>query len=96
MLLLMQSIGIVHNAVFDLCIRYGPKTRNRARVSWVLNWDDNHQTVNPFQFVLIVLARWMNQRQQNVIEYAGGDRATSLEGSIRLQRLFQQCVDSQR
>jgi hypothetical protein len=37
-----------------------------------LGWD-NHQTVekalNPFQFVVIVLAAWMNQRQQNVIEY---------------------------
>ncbi|MFL6415626.1 MAG: IS3 family transposase [Bryobacteraceae bacterium] len=36
-----------------------------------LNWD--HQTVqkalNPFQFVVILLAGWMNQRQQNVIEY---------------------------
>jgi hypothetical protein len=25
--------------------------------------------LNPFQFVVIVLAGWMNQRQQNVIEY---------------------------
>ena len=24
---------------------------------------------NPFQFVVIMLAGWMNQRQQNVIEY---------------------------
>jgi hypothetical protein len=24
---------------------------------------------NPFQFVVIVLAGWMNQRQQNVIAY---------------------------
>jgi hypothetical protein len=27
------------------------------------------KTVNPFQFLVIVLAGWMNQRQQNVIEY---------------------------
>jgi transposase InsO family protein len=27
------------------------------------------KTLNPFQFVVIVLAGWMNQRQQNVIEY---------------------------
>jgi putative transposase len=25
--------------------------------------------LNPFQFVVIVMAGWMNQRQQNVIEY---------------------------
>jgi putative transposase len=25
--------------------------------------------VNPFQFLVIVVAGWMNQRQQNVIEY---------------------------
>src|SRR3954452_23515077 len=27
------------------------------------------KVLNPFQFVVIVLAGWMNQRQQNVIEY---------------------------
>jgi putative transposase len=27
------------------------------------------ETVNPFQFLVIVLAGWMSQRQQNVIEY---------------------------
>ena len=27
------------------------------------------KALNPFQFVVIVLAGWMNQRQQNVIEY---------------------------
>jgi putative transposase len=27
------------------------------------------ETVNPFQFLVIVLAGWMNQRQQSVIEY---------------------------
>ena len=25
--------------------------------------------INPFHFVVIALAGWMNQRQQNVIEY---------------------------
>ena len=34
---------------------YGPKTVEEA--------------LNPFQFVVIALAGWMNQRQQNVIEY---------------------------
>ena len=28
-----------------------------------------NKTLNPFQFVVIVLAGWMNQRQQYVIEY---------------------------
>jgi putative transposase len=27
------------------------------------------KALNPFHFVVIVLAGWMNQRQQNVIEY---------------------------
>jgi len=27
------------------------------------------QALNPFQFLVIVLAGWMNERQQNVIEY---------------------------
>jgi len=27
------------------------------------------KALNPFQFVVIALAGWMNQRQQNVIEY---------------------------
>ena len=27
------------------------------------------KALNPFQFIVIVLAGWMNQRQQNVIEY---------------------------
>jgi len=27
------------------------------------------KVLNPFRFVVIVLAGWMNQRQQNVIEY---------------------------
>jgi putative transposase len=27
------------------------------------------ETVNPFQFLVIVLAGWMNQRQQNLIQY---------------------------
>ena len=27
------------------------------------------KALNPLQFVVIVLAGWMNQRQQNVIEY---------------------------
>jgi len=27
------------------------------------------KVLNPFQFVVIVLAGWMNERQQNVIEY---------------------------
>ena len=27
------------------------------------------KVLNPFQFVVIVLAGWMNQQQQNVIEY---------------------------
>ena len=27
------------------------------------------KVLNPFQFVVIVLAGWMNRRQQNVIEY---------------------------
>jgi putative transposase len=27
------------------------------------------KVLNPFQFVVIVLAGWINQRQQNVIEY---------------------------
>src|ERR1044071_3729575 len=27
------------------------------------------KVLNPFQFVVLVLAGWMNQRQQNVIEY---------------------------
>ena len=27
------------------------------------------KVLNPFQFVVIVLAVWINQRQQNVIEY---------------------------
>ena len=27
------------------------------------------KALNPFQFVVIVLGGWMNQRQQNVIEY---------------------------
>ncbi len=30
---------------------------------------DGEGNVNPFQFVVIVLAGWLNQRQQNVIEY---------------------------
>ena len=27
------------------------------------------KALNPFQFVVITLAGWMNQRQQNVIQY---------------------------
>ena len=30
---------------------------------------DGEKAFNPFQFIVIVLAGWMNQRQQNVIEY---------------------------
>ncbi len=30
---------------------------------------DGEGNVNPFQFLVIVLAGWLNQRQQNVIEY---------------------------
>jgi hypothetical protein len=30
---------------------------------------DVEKALNPFQFVVIALAGWMNQRQQNVIEY---------------------------
>lgn len=56
----------------DDTIPYGPKTRiGRERLGF--NGWDNHQTVekglNPFEFVVITLAGWMNQRQQNVIEY---------------------------
>jgi putative transposase len=29
----------------------------------------SEKVLNPFQFVVIVLSGWMNQRQQNVIEY---------------------------
>ena len=52
---------------------YGPKTRIRRVERLIGIGMDNHQTVdkalNPFSFVVIVLAGWMNQRQQDVIEY---------------------------
>jgi hypothetical protein len=35
------------------------------------------KVLNPFQFVVIVLAGWMNQRQQNVIEYLRAKRIES-------------------
>ena len=31
--------------------------------------DDVEKMLNPFQFLVIVLGGWMNQRQQNAIEY---------------------------
>jgi hypothetical protein len=30
---------------------------------------DVEKSLSPFQFIVIALAGWMNQRQQNVIEY---------------------------
>jgi hypothetical protein len=39
-----------------------------------LNYDETisravARSLNPFQFVVIAVAGWMNQRQQNMIEY---------------------------
>jgi len=45
------------------------------------------ETLNPFQFVVIVLAGWMNQRQQDVIEYLREENRVRREqlGERRLQ-----------
>ena len=45
------------------------------------------KALNPFQFVVIVLAGWMNQRQQNVIEYLREENRTLREqlGGRRLR-----------
>ena len=45
------------------------------------------KTLNPFHFVVIVLAGWMNQRQQSVIEYLREENRVLREqlGDRRLQ-----------
>jgi putative transposase len=50
-------------------------------------------TFNPFQFLVIVLAGWMNQRQQYVIEYLCEENRVLREqlGNRRLRFTYDQC-----
>src|SRR5438270_6067174 len=50
------------------------------------------KVLNPFQFVIIVLAGWMNQRQQDVIEYLREENRVLREqlGDRRLRFTYDQ------
>jgi hypothetical protein len=70
---------------------YGPKTRIRSRRALdrivMRQSPDVEESLSPFQFIVIALAGWMNQRQQQTIEYLGEENRVLREqrGNRRLR-----------
>jgi hypothetical protein len=56
---------------------YGPYTRTSETggtykaddEGWEDQWEQMPRTLDPFQFLLVAISGWMNQRQLQVIEY---------------------------